>query len=225
MNIAEGTLIFVTFAGPVAAVQAQKWIERRQAKRKGKDYVFRTLMATRAARLSPEHVQALNMIDLEFYGGGTKEKGVREAWKQYLDHLNTRYENDTTGAWSIRQLDLLIDLLYQMSNCLGFDFDKTQIKNSVYSPIAHGNLEQELNIIRGGLVKILTGKAAFPIVAQSATEGEANEQAQLRNLLAKYLSDDKPLSVKIVEEPSTASAGASPPNKLVDNTKLLNEER
>ena len=206
MNIAEGILICVTFMGPVAAVQAQKWIERRQAKRKGKDYVFRTLMATRAARLSTEHVQALNMIDLEFYGGGPKEKGVREAWKQYLDHLNTRYENDVAGAWGIRQTDLLIELMYQMSNCLGYDFDRTQIKNSVYSPVAHGNLELEQNVIRLGLVNILTGKAAFPIVAQAASDEEAKEQAQVRKLLTEYLSGKMPQPVRIVADPNPATA-------------------
>ena len=50
MTVAEGILIVVTlFTGPVAAVQAEQWIERLRAKRKGKDHVFRTLMATRAA--------------------------------------------------------------------------------------------------------------------------------------------------------------------------------
>jgi hypothetical protein len=49
-----------------------------------------------------------------------------------------------------------------------------------YSPVAHENLEQDQALIRSGLVNILTGKAALPIVAQSASDEEANEQAELR---------------------------------------------
>jgi hypothetical protein len=199
MTTVEGILIFVTlFTGPVAAVQAEKWLERRHAKRKGKDYIFRTLMATRAARISPEHVKALNMIDLEFYGGRNKEKRVREAWRAYLDHLNVQYDKDHAAASEIRRDELFVDLLYQMALCLGFDFDKTHIKNSTYSPVAHGNLELDQNSIRLGLVNILTGKAAFPIVAQPATDEEAKEQAELRRLLTAYLSNPNPLPVRIV---------------------------
>jgi hypothetical protein len=201
MNVSEGILILVTFAGPVAAVQAQKWVERNTAKRRGKVSVFRTLMATRGAFLSPDHVKALNMIDLEFYAGGTKEQRVREAWKQYLDHLNTRYDNDTSGAWGRRQIELLVELLYEMSECVGYRFDKTHIKNTAYSPMAHGNMEQEQNVIRSGLVNILTGKAAFPIVAKVATDEEAKEQADLRRLLIAYLSDSNPRPVRIVSDP------------------------
>src|SRR5258708_1933587 len=119
MTFAEGALIIVTlFTGPVAAVQAEKWLERRHANRKGKDYVFRTLMATRAARVSPEHVQALNMIDLEFYRGGVKHRRVRDAWKAYLDHLNRRYDKDNVAAWGLKREELFIDLLFEMAVCL-----------------------------------------------------------------------------------------------------------
>jgi len=37
-------------------------------RRNRKAWLFHSLMAPRAARVSPEHVQALNMIDLVFYG-------------------------------------------------------------------------------------------------------------------------------------------------------------
>jgi hypothetical protein len=61
-------LILATIAGPILAVQAHKWVERLREGRNRKLRLFERLMATRAARLSAEHVQALNMIDLVFYG-------------------------------------------------------------------------------------------------------------------------------------------------------------
>jgi uncharacterized protein DUF6680 len=52
-------------------------------------------MATRAARLTPDHVQALNLIDVEFYSKRKKYKRVLDAWKAYHDHLG---ENPSEGT-------------------------------------------------------------------------------------------------------------------------------
>jgi hypothetical protein len=93
-------------------------------------------------------VQALNGIELAFYGGGEKEKKVREAWKAHLDHLSTKWTKERQDEWVTRQFDLFIDLLHEMAVCLRYDFDKTHIRNSWYSPEAHGTIEQELNVIR-----------------------------------------------------------------------------
>ena len=60
-------IIFATFFGPIVAVQAQKWIENFREKKREKKYVFAMLMYTRGTRVSPEHVQALNRIELAFY--------------------------------------------------------------------------------------------------------------------------------------------------------------
>lgn len=54
--------------GPILAVQAQKVIEKFQETRKRRMALFKTLMSTRAERLNRDHVQALNMIDIDFYG-------------------------------------------------------------------------------------------------------------------------------------------------------------
>jgi hypothetical protein len=89
MHLNDLLLIMVTFIGPVAAVQAQKWTERVRETRERKFRVFQTLMMTRAQRAaSIEHVQALNLIDLYFDGKGKDDKAVREAWAVYFDHLN-----------------------------------------------------------------------------------------------------------------------------------------
>ncbi len=62
--------IFATLLSPLLAVRVQKLIEKHSEKRNIKVNIFTELMATRstAARLSNEHVRALNMIDLAFYG-------------------------------------------------------------------------------------------------------------------------------------------------------------
>ena len=203
MNISEGILVLVTFVAPIAAVQAQKWIERHREKRRGKDFIFRTLMATRAARVSREHVQALNMIDLEFYGGGTREKRVREVWRQYLDHLNTQYDKAAAATWSMRQDELFVDLLYEMANCLGYDFDKIHIKNSSYSPVAHGNLEEVHNVIRLGLANVLKGRVSIPVTLTPRSPEDGEAQAEVQRLLLENLRGERPYLVKIAENKPT----------------------
>src|SRR5437868_2540401 len=84
-------------AGPVLAVQAQKWVERVSTKKRRRVWIFETLMATRATTLAQNHVEALNAIPLAFYGS---EKGMTEivlAWKEYLNHLTDR--NMDPGVW------------------------------------------------------------------------------------------------------------------------------
>ncbi|MER1680562.1 hypothetical protein KC846_19100, partial [Enterobacter hormaechei] len=58
--------IFATLISPLLAVRVQKIIEKSTEKRNIKINIFTELMATRSAeaRLSNEHVRALNMIDL-----------------------------------------------------------------------------------------------------------------------------------------------------------------
>ena len=68
-----------TLLGPVLAVQAQKWLERGRAIKERRLTIFRTLMATRAAMLSPSHVEALNAVPVDFYGGSNKLKKINES--------------------------------------------------------------------------------------------------------------------------------------------------
>lgn len=65
-------------------VQIQKSIERYKEKNDRRLNIFKTLMATRGARVSFEHVKA----HTEFVG----ITSVTKAWKSYLDCLNESYE-------------------------------------------------------------------------------------------------------------------------------------
>src|SRR5882672_3424001 len=80
-------LIFATLVGPLLAVQAQKYLERWRAETERRKQIFKTLMATRASRLAPVHIESLNLIDIEFPAARSRFKRVRSAWKAYLTHL------------------------------------------------------------------------------------------------------------------------------------------
>jgi hypothetical protein len=86
---------------------------------------------------------------------------VLDVWQQYLDHLgNLQME---PGAWNIRRVDLLVDLLHAMGRAVGYDFNKTQIKNGTYSPTAHGRIEDEQGRVRQMTLELLDGKRSLPM--------------------------------------------------------------
>jgi len=166
MNEKDWLIIWATLAGPIFAVQAQKWVELLRERRNRKAWVFHTLMSSRADRLSVQHVQALNMIDLAFYGSvnfgkcfrSKKEQAVLDAWKVYLDHLNTPFDDKSASVWQSHLEDYFVELLYCISKDLGFSFDKVQIKKGCYSPLYHGNTAQEFADLRRLGVEVLSGR-------------------------------------------------------------------
>ena len=161
MTIADWLMITAVFTGPIVAVRLTRYLDNKNEVRKRKLEIFKTLMETRAYTISWDHVVTLNRIDLEFDKNDIKEKAVIEAWKAYLDLLGSK---EITGEqWGIKRIELLVELLHKMAQVLDYDFDKTHIKNSSYSPVAHGNLEEEQNAVRKGLIEVLEGKRVLPM--------------------------------------------------------------
>lgn len=206
MHTSDFVIAACTLFGPIFAVQAQKAIERARERRSRKAWVFHTLMATRAARLSADHVQALNMIDLVFYGKrilginsrSKYEQAVIDAWHEYLDHLGTKFEDASKDLWFAQGDELFINLLFAMATDLGYKFDRVQLKKGGYSPVAHGNIELEQNAIRRLALKVLSGDTALKMdistlpVNEDAMKGQINLQKKLLEAFS-----DGTLSVKV----------------------------
>ena len=161
MTISDWLMILAVFTGPIVAVQLTKYLDVKKEKKQRKLDIFKTLMATRAYTISWDHVMTLNRIDQEFEKGDPKEKEVLDAWKQYLDLLGDK--TITGEAWGTKRIELLVELLHKMALVLDYDFDKTHIKNSSYSPVAHGDTEIQQDNIRKGLIEILEGKRVVPM--------------------------------------------------------------
>ena len=88
--------------GPILAVQAEKFLERKREQKNRRLSVFKTLMATRGSVLSTAHVEALNRIDLEF-SEDKKFKKVITSWKEYFDNLLQKAEaEEQLIVWSTR---------------------------------------------------------------------------------------------------------------------------
>ena len=79
MSLTDALMVAAVLLAPLIAIQVSVFLEIRREKRQRRLKLFRTLMMTRAARLVPDHVNALNMIDIEFSGTDAKSKEVRAA--------------------------------------------------------------------------------------------------------------------------------------------------
>lgn len=176
MNAHEIISIAAIFLGPFGAVLATEWIRRSYEARQRRIQVFRTLMSTRASRLSPTHVEALNLIDIEFDSQKGADKAVVEAWKLYHSHLNDQSYTDAE-AWSKRTEQLLVDLLHAMSRRLNYPFDKAHIQNSSYYPKGYGEIELDQHLTRKALIEVLEGRAPLNVISHMNTD-------QFRGLLA-----------------------------------------
>jgi predicted nucleotidyltransferase len=166
MTIADILIILATALSPLIAVQVTRRLDDRNEERGRKLDVFKTLMTTRAYSVSPAHVQALNRIDLEFSRKKKAEKEVLEVWQQYLDHLGRNVEEP---SWGPRREELFVNLLHAMAKALNYDFSKTDIRNTAYSPKAHGQLEEEQQLIRMRVLEVLEGRRALAMHVVSLT--------------------------------------------------------
>lgn len=171
MNIALTIIaITATLISPLLAVQSQKLIERYNEVKSLKIEIFKQLMSTRSqnARLSSNHVNALNMIDLAFYGKIKKgkadrtesESNVIATWNLYFAHLNSPYpNNETLGAiWNQESNTKFLDLLSAIAKDIGYNFERVQLQTAIYSPVAHGEIENDNMRIRKGLASVFSGE-------------------------------------------------------------------
>src|ERR1017187_3773651 len=87
-RVTDIIMIIAVFAGPVVAVQITEYLRRREDSHKRKVHIFRTLMSTRNATLAVIHIEALNLVEVDFDAAKPKERGVLDCWRLYISHLN-----------------------------------------------------------------------------------------------------------------------------------------
>ena len=174
MTVSDWIMILAIFLGPIVAIQLAEYLNAKKGKRQRKLDIFKTLMATRAYTVSWDHVMTLNRIDLEFEKSNNKEKDVIETWKAYLDHLSSEFIS--VEQWETKRVALLVELLHKMAIVLDYDFDKTHIKNSSYSPRAHGTIQNQEENIRAGLIEILEGRRPVPMRITNWPEETDNDR-------------------------------------------------
>ena len=175
MGANEWLIVTGAVLGPILAVQVQKVVEALSEGTRHRERLFHVLMGTRQSRLSPEHVGALNSIDLAFYDAGfgpfryqpAKFKAVRKAWADYRRGLTRdqgdKEDSDADARFAARTEELFVNLLDKMAEAVGYRFDRHELQTSIYSPIAHGKNEEAQIALRDGLIAVLEGRRSFPM--------------------------------------------------------------
>jgi len=200
MTISDGLMIMAVLVAPFLAVFAQKQIELWREKRSRKLWIFKTLMATRGRTLTPEHVQALNMIDLEFTE--ISDKMVINKWKEYHDHLNS-YPRDGDNQkeraviWTQKTEELLAVLLVSMGASLGFEFDSVQIRRGAYNPEGHVNADIELQLLRRMVIEWLGGDRKVAVSLVPNDEEAAIQGKRMLDGLFPVLEGENRIKVEI----------------------------
>ncbi|HVB88465.1 MAG TPA: DUF6680 family protein [Candidatus Dormibacteraeota bacterium] len=157
----EGWLtIAAVLIGPILALSAQRLLDNLREAHNRRVRIFRELMSTRAQRLSPRHVEALNAVPLEFRR--KRDKKILAAWKAYLNHLGTDSSKDLP-SWIRTAAALLIELLFEMSQRLGPKLEKLSIEREIYLPQFFNTIEAEQTALRQRLLEVLDGKGTRKI--------------------------------------------------------------
>jgi hypothetical protein len=185
-QLSDIIMIGAVFIGPIAAVQVQKFIEAFRERRTRQNQIFRILMATRGARVSHDHTTALNLIDVDFSDKKKKEKPIVRAWRSLHDKYNkypdpkhfeanaVEYDNALRIASDNSEKDF-VELLFEMSKFLGYDYEKPNIKNGAYTPKGHADQELEENLIKRLTIAVLAGDKTIGMDIQSLPAQEPNE--------------------------------------------------
>lgn len=204
---AEWAIVFATLMGPVLAVQTQKFLEELMEYRAAKLWVFRSLMTTRMQRVSVDHVRALNMIDICFYGRSVfvwhrqtvAEKKVVTCWKVYLDNLATDMRE-----WSESQQQIHFSnrnkqfnsLLSAIGAAVDYHFDEVHIEKAGYLPEAQDVNEATQRQLLESAVSVLQGKQALKMdVASFPSDQKTAENYQKMIAQLAMITEDGALKV------------------------------
>jgi len=162
MNLTNILTIAAVFLGPITALVIQRELDRRRERDKRQRDLFKTIWATRLfpARLQYPHVQALNMVGIEFEGNGK----VVDAWKEYIDFLNKPSPDNEQQPQFFRDRDVKFhSLIFALSQALRYKFSRLEIEKLSYSPNMHDTWAQQDTVLREGVARLFKGQSALPV--------------------------------------------------------------
>lgn len=98
----------------------------------------------------PEHVRALNLIQVEFHD----DKEVMNAWQRFLSHLETERTAQNAQTWDLGHRDLLGALLKKIADSLSIKADAVDITRGGYYPMDWATRSQEGRMVLDAKAKI-----------------------------------------------------------------------
>jgi uncharacterized protein DUF6680 len=165
--------------GPIAAVIITRLLDDWRQDKARRMEVFRTLMRTRRSVLQPDHIGALNLVEIEF----ARDEAVLAAWKALFTHFATAHprqeheridmianeeeiksRNQAFGTRIIQERQsFLAKLLHAMARALGFKIEQLEIFEGGYTPQFWVDVDSEQDIMRKYVVELARGTKIVPI--------------------------------------------------------------
>ena len=162
MTGAEIVMAVAVVTGPIAAVLIARDLEKRRVQRERRMDIFRTLMRTRtgSAKVSPDHVAALNLIEIEF----RNDSDVRDAWKEHFKILCQPGPNPNVDLMLSMTLAKLLKV---MSKILGYEIEGLEILEGGYTPQS----DADWHLIRRYVIALSRGEGVLPVKVPESIPG------------------------------------------------------
>ncbi|MFN3663332.1 DUF6680 family protein [Yoonia sp.] len=171
--------------GPIVAVLISQHLQHLASRRERQLFVFRALMTTRKMVLSPDRVQALNLVEIEFSRDAQVMEKFRSLLAIYNDATRWKSDDELTRKAVLQDVDdKTAELLGQIGKALGYRLNDLELLRGGYAPEAFGILEQQQYDIREFLTGLNKGDRVLPIAVVDVRHPEKLlEQARATQLL------------------------------------------
>jgi hypothetical protein len=125
-------------AAPLIALWIQRRSETEKARNERRQAIFRALWVNRRRPFYIARVDALNMIDVDFYS----ERKVQDAWDDLRAHyFRQEHPGLSGGQIAAEREEKFATLLYEISQVLGYRLGRTQIRDNIYRPQLHNDFD------------------------------------------------------------------------------------
>jgi hypothetical protein len=146
--------------------------------------------------ISPEHVNAINLVEVDFY----KCRKVGAGWKKYQEHLNDSSKPEDQ-AWRDAKEKLLAQLLFEIAAVIGFKIPAIpaiEIFNGGYAPKAWVHRDNRATGALEYVYELSQGTKAVPMSVLSfpVSQDAMNKQNLVHDALLKTLCGEQPLRIK-----------------------------
>lgn len=157
------TTVAAIIIGPIVAVWITRLNDERRDKKRRQYNVLHALMRTRAFSLHSDHVSALNLVQLEFYG----LDDVDTAFRHYMGHLNSTVPPATdvqaNRTFADERQDRFYTLVQKMAAHLGLTFDKADLKRLSYAPQGWQDAEAQQKTLSARIIELLEFRRPLPV--------------------------------------------------------------
>jgi len=125
-------------AAPLLALWVQRKSETDKARTERRQSIFRALWVNRRRPFYIARVDALNMVDVDFYS----EQRVQDAWDDLRAHyFRQEHPGLNEDQIAAKREEKFAMLLYEISQVLGYKFGRTQIRDNIYRPQLHNDFD------------------------------------------------------------------------------------